>query len=69
MNNVTIYLKSGEHLTMKCKNFTATTTLGKLTGIKYEGAVHPVPLYLDIDQVVAIIDEGTIPEEQEAIKA
>lgn len=43
MNKVTIYLKSGEHLTMKCKNFTATTTLGKLTGIKYEGAVHPVP--------------------------
>lgn len=57
MHTVRVYLKSGrcfdiEANTVRCKHNTIT---GELVSLSYEGATAGIPLYLDVNQVEAVV--------------
>lgn len=58
-----VILKSGVEFTTKCDSFTLTRNgLDHVTGYKISGIVENKPVYLDFEQVAAIVrvlsDEG-----------
>ena len=62
--SIRIILKSGVEFTVKCDKFTLNQTgFGKTTGYDIEGITENKPVYLDFDEVAAIIrlysDENT----------
>lgn len=57
MQTVRVYLKSGRYFDMeadvvRCKHNTIT---GELISLSYEGAVTGIPLYLNMNQVEAVV--------------
>ncbi len=65
MHTVRVYLKSGRYFdiktdtvrcTVRCKHNTIT---GELVSLSYEGATTGIPLYLDVNQVEAVVQIKT----------
>lgn len=57
MHTVRVYLKSGRYFDIeadivKCKHNTIT---GELVSFSYEGATTGIPLYLNVNQVEAVV--------------
>lgn len=57
MHTVRVYLKSGRSFDIeadivRCKHNTIT---GELVSLSYEGAIAGIPLYLDVNQVEAVV--------------
>ena len=62
--SIRIILKSGVEFTVKCEKFTLKQTgFGQTTGYDIEGITENKPVYLDFDEVAAIVrlysDENT----------
>lgn len=61
MVTVKVYLKSGRYFdieadVVRCKHNTIT---GELVSLSYEGATAGIPLYLDVNQVEAVVQVTT----------
>lgn len=61
MHTVRVYLKSGRYFdieaaVVRCKHNTIT---GELVSLSYEGATAGIPLYLDVNQVEAVVQVTT----------
>lgn len=61
MKTVRVYLKSGRYFdietdVVRCKHNTIT---GELVSLSYEGATAGIPLYLDVNQVEAVVQVTT----------
>lgn len=56
---VRIILKSGNEFAIICEKLTCNYSKldGELTSIKYEDAIENIPLYLDMTQVAAVLQE------------
>lgn len=63
MNNVRFILKNGCEFVVKCKNARVTTTMGEITGYSLTGCETNRPLYVCLEQIAAIIDEGTATDD------
>ena len=63
--NIRIILKSGKEFVVVCDEFTCkySGVTGALTSCKYEGATQNIPLYLDMNQIAAILQEKIEAEE------
>ena len=66
--SIRIILKSGVEFTVNCDKFTLNKNgLGKITGYDISGITENKPVYLDFDEVAAIVrlysDENTEEEE------
>ena len=63
--NVRVILKSGKEFVVVCDKFTCkySSVTGELTSCKYEGATRNIPLYLDMNQIAAILQEKIEAEE------
>lgn len=62
--SIRIILKSGVEFTVKCDKFTLNKNgFGQITGYDIEGITENKPVYLDFDEIAAIIrlysDENT----------
>ena len=62
--SIRIILKSGVEFTVKCDKFTLNKNgFGQITGYDIEGITENKPVYLDFDEVAAIVrlysDENT----------
>lgn len=62
MNNVRFILKNGYEFVVKCENARVTTTVGEITGYSLTGCTANRPLYVCLEQIAAIIDEGTVTD-------
>lgn len=61
MHTVRVYLKSGRYFDIEadivsCKHNTIT---GELVSLSYKGATAGIPLYLDVNQVEAVVQATT----------
>lgn len=59
MTTVEIILKNGKEFSIECENFTVEINkfTGHLQSYKATGIKNNLPLYLDIEEVVAIIQK------------
>lgn len=59
MKTFTIYLKSGQQFTLRAEKVICkyNTLTGKLLSLRYENGQEGTPLYLDIPQVEAVVQE------------
>lgn len=58
---IRIILKNSSEFTVKCDEFNCKKNgLGQLTGISWVGGTKNIPLFLDINEIVAIIQLDTI---------
>lgn len=64
--NIRIILKSGKEFVVVCDEFTCkySGVTGGLASCKYEGATQNIPLYLDMDQIAAILQEKIESDEK-----
>ena len=62
MRRVRFILKNGCTFTVQCEEASVTVCNGEITGYKLSGIVQNRPLYIDIEQIVAVISEDPIPE-------
>lgn len=60
--NIRIVLKSGYSFVFLCENMKAKRFGDELTGYSFTGATDVFPMYIRIDDVAAIIDEGESSE-------
>lgn len=60
--SIRVVLKSGYSFSFLCDNMKTKTTEGELLGYAYEGATANRPLFICIENVDAIIDEGNVEE-------
>lgn len=61
-HKVRFILINGHDFTVHCENAKITTVDGTITGYTLTNITHNRPLYIDIDQIAAVIDEGAIAE-------
>lgn len=64
--NIRIILKSGKEFVVVCDKFTCkySCVTGGLTSCKCEGATQNIPLYLDMGQIAAILQEKIESDEK-----
>ena len=57
--SIRFILKNGTEFVMTCEKLKCSYSKldGELTSVKYEGASANIPLYLDVRQVAAILQE------------
>lgn len=58
-----VVLNSGFSFSVLCDNLTIKSFENQLTGYSFEGIVGSNPLYIRIDDIAAVIDEGPAAEE------
>ncbi len=56
--SIRVVLKSGYSFSFKCDSMKTKSTEGELLGYAFEGATENRPMYIRLDNVDAIIDEG-----------
>lgn len=63
---IRIILKSGNEFVMVCDELVCVHNKldGTLTSIKYEGATSNIPLYIDMEQVAAVLQKKIEVEEE-----
>lgn len=67
--SIRVILKSGNEFTMKCDEFTANKNVfGQFIGYSAKGISENKPIYLDIEQVSAIIRIMSDEEQTTALK-
>ena len=66
MIKVRIILKNGIEFVVTCKKAVCShnNLTGEMTNFKYEGATKNIPLYLDVTQVAAVLQEEIETEEE-----
>lgn len=64
MRRVRFILKNGCTFTVQCEEASVTVCNGEITGYKLSGIIQNRPLFIDIEQIAAVIDENPIPEEK-----
>lgn len=52
---IKIILKNGVSFDVKCSHFSLDKTFGQLNGYTFDGITENKPVYLDLDQVAAIV--------------
>lgn len=59
MKTFTIYLKSGQQLTLRAEKVICKYSdfSGELLSLRYENGQEGIPLYLDLSQVAAVVQE------------
>lgn len=59
MSKFKIVLKNGFSFDMECENVKVTysTLTGEASKFNYEGCTNNIPIYLDVSQIVAVIQE------------
>ena len=60
--SIRIVMKSGYSFSFLCDSFKTKSVEGELHGFTYEGATANWPLFVCIENVDAIIDEGDVEE-------
>lgn len=57
MNLYTIYLRNGTQIPVECDEFSITRSniSGKIYGYSCQNVIYNVPIFLDTDEIVAII--------------
>lgn len=65
MDKFTVVLKNGFSFTTACENVTITysTITGEACKLKYEGARKNIPIYIDVSQIAAVIQEEVCTDE------
>lgn len=58
-----VILKSGAEFAVKCEEFTVKKTCGKMTGYDIKDIIENKPVYVDIDEIAAIV--RVMSDEQE----
>lgn len=68
MTKVKVYLKTGQSFDVVAKKIWCkyNTITGELTSFKYEGGLE-VPIYLDVTQVVAVVQFQDDGDENDAV--
>ena len=61
-HSIRVVMKSGYSFSFLCDNLKTKSTEGELLGYSYEGATANRPMYIRIENVDAIIDEGEAEE-------
>lgn len=61
--NIRIILKSGYSFVFSCENMKAKFFDGELTGYSFTGATETFPMYIRLDDISAIVDEGESSED------
>lgn len=64
-HKVRFILINGSDFTVHCENAKITTVGGKITEYTLTNVTHNRPLYIDINQIAAVIDEGVITDSGE----
>ena len=62
MNRVRFVLKSGYSFVVTCQNVKIDSINNEMTSYSIEGRVGDMPLYIRIDDIAAVIDEGPVQE-------
>lgn len=57
-HSICVVMKSGYSFSFLCDNLKTKSIEGELLGYSYEGATANRPMYIRIENVDAIIDEG-----------
>lgn len=57
-SKIEIVLKNGYSFTFCCEKMKVQSMDNAMSGYTFEGATHPRPLYIRMDDVSAVIDEG-----------
>ena len=65
MNKLRFIMKSGKSFTVLCENAKITSCEGELTQYSITGIKSNRPLYIRLDDVAAVIDEGRASEKEE----
>jgi hypothetical protein len=66
IHEIRFVLKNGYSFTVLCRNAKIARQFGEITGYHLEGIVKNSPLYIHIDDIAAIIDEGLIETDNPA---
>lgn len=67
--NIKIILKNGAEFVMECDSFECSATgVERFNHIGWGGATKNIPLYLDMDEVVAVLQEEINGEEDDHIE-
>lgn len=61
--SVRVILKNGAEFTIKCDEFTVKKTYGAMTGYDIKGITENKPVYINIDEIAAIV--RVMSDEQE----
>jgi len=61
-HRVRFILKSGKDFVVHCAKGRVKTVEGQIVGYELAGITANMPLYIDIEQIAAVIDEGPIDD-------
>ena len=64
MHSVRFILKNGCSFTVQCEEASVTVRDGEMTGYKLSGIIQNRPLFIDIEQIAAVISENPLPEKK-----
>ena len=62
MNRVRFVLKSGYSFVVLCENAKIKNVNNELTGYELIGVKGDIPLYMRVNEIAAVIDEGPVVE-------
>ena len=65
MTRIRFILKSGRQIYFNCEEVSIKAINNSLTGCGMSGIDGSRPLYINMDEVAAIIHDGDVPEEPE----
>lgn len=60
MRNISIIFKNGYILAFRCEHMEVRTIDGELSGYTFKGAQPPIPMFIQLDEIVAVVDEGEV---------
>ena len=64
MRSIRFILKNGCSFTVQCVEAEVTIADGEITGYKLSGIILNRPLFIDIEQIAAVISENPLPEKK-----
>lgn len=62
---IRVVLKSGFSFTFNCEKMKVKSIENEMTGFSFDGATEIFPMYIRMDDVSAVIDEGSCDEQAE----
>lgn len=64
-HSIRVVMKSGYSFSFLCDNFKSKSFEGELVAYSYDGAMAGRPMFIRLDSVDVIIDEGEIAEDED----
>ena len=66
MHSMTIILKNGKTIDFECESYTTATSqiTGKITKFSFKEITGNCPVYVDFEEIAAIIEKKVIKNEQ-----